>query len=221
MHEMCRYSDSDGLNNLIKIAGTNKVIKYCEKQYNHFNKSNSYYNKASVISKWNDYLKNCEKLSWNIRDKSIIFPKDLVKAHNHTTSLINAEKNKEIDKKINKRLPGLKKKYFFKDKDFFIRPAESSEDLINEGGTLNHCVAVHYMKPYANKETDILMIRKIDNPTVPLVTMEIKNGQVKQAYGKNDTIPKKDVEKFIEKFKTEILEKINSSKKNKRKGKAA
>lgn len=221
VYEMCRYSDSSGLNNLIKIVGTNKVIKYCEKQYNSFNESNSYYNKASVISKWNDYLKNCEKLNWSIRDKSILLPKNLVKAHNHTTSLINAEKNKEADQKIKRRLPGLKKKYFFKDKDFFIRPAESSEDLINEGGTLNHCVAVHYMKPYANKETDILMIRRIDNPTQPLVTVEVKEGRVKQAYGKNDTIPKKDVQKFIEKFKTEILEKINSSKKNKRKGKAA
>lgn len=224
LHEVYRFSEMTRytyleIEKMISYVDINKMLKYSEKQY-HMSESN-YNFKASVITKWIDYIENCKKLNWSIINKSILYPKDLVKAHNHTTSLINAEKNKEIDKKIKKRLPGLKKKYFFKDKDFFIRPAESSEDLINEGGTLNHCVAVHYMKPYANKETDILMIRRIDNPTQPLVTVEVKEGRVKQAYGKNDTIPKKDVQKFIEKFKTEILEKINSSKKNKRKGKAA
>lgn len=224
LHEVYRFSEMTRytyleIEKMISYVDINKMLKYSEKQY-HMSESN-YNFKASVITKWIDYIENCKKLNWSIINKSILYPKDLVKAHNHTTSLINAEKNKEADQKIKRRLLGLKKKYFFKDKDFFIRPAESSEDLINEGGTLNHCVAVHYMKPYANKETDILMIRRIDNPTQPLVTVEVKEGRVKQAYGKNDTIPKKDVQKFIEKFKTEILEKINSSKKNKRKGKVA
>lgn len=217
--ESVRYRCFYESKTLLKLAGIRKILKYSNKQL-EMNKE-SYYDKGSVINKWIDYIKNCEKLDWNVKDKSILFPKDLVKAHNHTTSLINAEKNKEIDKEIRRRLPGLKKKYFFKDNTFFIRPAESSEDLINEGGTLNHCVAVHYMKPYANKETDILMIRRIDNPTQPLVTVEVKNGEIRQAYGKNDTIPKKDVQKFIEKFKVEILGNLKNNKKNKRKGRAA
>lgn len=219
LDKITKYSTED-VYKFVKIIGTNKVIKYCNKQYTQFN-NDSYFGKGSVISKWRDYLNNCKKLNWDITDKSILFPKDLQKAHNHTTKLINAEKNKEVDKKIKRRLPKLKKKYFFKDNTFFIRPAESSEDLINEGGTLNHCVAVHYMKPYANKETDILMIRRIDNPTQPLVTVEVKNGEIRQAYGKNDTIPQKDVQEFIEKFKSEILENIKSNKKNKKKVKVA
>lgn len=219
LDKITRYSTED-VYKFVKTIGTNKVIKYCNKQYTQFN-NDSYFGKDSVISKWTDYLHNCKKLNWDITDKSILFPKDLVKAHNHTTSLINAEKNKELDKKIKRRLPGLKKKYFCKDNTFFIRPAESSEDLINEGGTLNHCVAVHYMKPYANKETDILMIRRIDNPTQPLVTVEVKNGEIRQAYGKNDTVPQKDVQEFIKKFKSEILENLKSNKKNKKKVKVA
>lgn len=204
---------------LLKLAGIKKILKYSSKQLDI--DEESYYDKGSVINKWIDYIKNCEKLEWNVKDKSILFPKELVKAHNHTTSLINAEKNKEVDKKIKKRLPKLKKKYFFKDNTFFIRPAENSEDLINEGGTLNHCVAIHYMQPYAEATTDILMIRRIDNPTVPLVTVEVKNGEIRQAYGKNDTVPKKDVQGFIEKFKSEVLENIKNSKKKNKKVKVA
>lgn len=221
VYKLFRYYRYQDNMQLIKIAGTNRILKYCKKQYKEFNEDHSYWDKYSVVQKWNDYLKNCEKLGWNIKDKSILFPKNLVKVHNHTTSLINAEKNKEMDKKIKKRLPGMKKKYFFKNDTLFIRPAESSEDLINEGGTLNHCVAVHYTKPYAEGRTDILFIRRIDNPTQPLVTVEVKDGEVRQAYGKNDTIPKKDVQEFIEKFKLEILGKFKSNKKNKKKVKVA
>lgn len=219
--KLLNYSYLDGLIRLVKMVGTNKLLKYCKRQFKYFNKNNSYYDKSSVIGKWDDYLKNCEELQWDIKDKSILYPKDLAKAHNHTTKLIRVQKNKDIDSKIAKRVEGLKEKYFFKDNTFFIRPAQNSEDLINEGGTLNHCVAVHYMKPYANKETDILMIRRIDNPTQPLVTVEVKNGEVRQAYGKNDTRPKKDVLEFIEKFKTEILENLKNNKKKNKKGKAA
>lgn len=202
------------VNAFIKKMGTKKLLNYLNKQYKEFN-NNSYYGMGSVMNKWEDYLKNCKKLNWEIKNKSILFPKDLAKAHNHTTKLIEVEKNREHDKKIKRRLPGLKKKYFFKDNTFFIRPAESSEDLINEGGKLNHCVAVHYMKPYAEAITDILMVRRIDNPTEPLVTVEVRNGIVTQAYGKNDTIPKKDVQAFLKKFKNEILSKVNKNKKGK------
>ena len=80
-------------------------------------------------------------------------------------------------------------------------------EVMEEGKELDHCVAAHYMKPYANGETILLCVRNIEDKDKPLVTVEVKNRKVVQAYGIHDTKPPKDVLEFLDKYKKEVLSK--------------
>lgn len=204
------YNITD-LSTIIKFSGIEKALKYANEQWKKDNKY--FYYKGAVIREWADYLDCCSKLNANMKDKSTIFPKDLKKEHNNVITEVKVQENKELDQKICRRTKTLINKYFFKDNKFLIRPALGAKDLIEEGTKLHHCVAVCYMEPYANGKTDILLIRRKSQPNKPLVTVEVKNGSVIQAYGNHDTIPKKDVQAFIKKFKKNILEKIKNKKK--------
>lgn len=196
---------------VLRLTSINKAMRYMSKQFKEFN-DNCYSHKDSVINTWRDYIEACKKLCRDINNKDILFPKDLHKAHQNTIKLVKVEGDKRLDRKIEKRLEKLKDMYSFKDKDFLIRPAESSQDLIKEGDTLKHCVAKNYSIPYANGKTDILFLRRINSPNDPLVTIEVKEGQIVQSYGKNNKNPKEDEQKFIDKFKNKILSKLKSKK---------
>lgn len=200
------FFDWNDKRKLIEYADVKKIVKYIENQYINYNKD-YYASERATAHIWNDYMANCKKMNYNIKDKSYLFPKNLYKAHENILKVIKVKENAEIDKKIESRLDELEK-YCFKDDRFIIRPARSSQELINEGNMLHHCVATNYTKPYANGNTDILFIRDINKIDEPLVTVEVKDLIVRQAYGDHDIIPKQDVQEFIEKFKIEILDKL-------------
>lgn len=196
---------------VLKLTNVNKAMGYIEKQFKVFNED-CYNSRSNVLSTWRDYIEDCKKLCRDLSNKDILFPQNLHKAHQGTIKLVKVEGDKRIDKKIEKRLDKLKDMYFFKDKTFLIRPAESSQDLIKEGDKLNHCVAKNYTITYASGKTDILFIRRVDSPDVPLVTVEVKDGRIIQAHRRNNKQPNEDEQKFIDKFKNKILSKLNSKK---------
>ena len=191
---------------IVEICGAVKASKYASNQYKNFN-DNYYRSETSVLSTWIDYINQCKELKLDLNNKNILYPKDLHKRHLDLTKTINVKKNETNDKKILKRLDKLKEKYFYQNNLFLIRPAETSEDLINEGGKLNHCVAARYTKLYANGETDILLLRDKNNPYEPFVTVEVRDYRLVQAYGKNNTIPDKKVQDFLKEFRVNVLEK--------------
>ena len=63
------------------------------------------------------------------------------------------------------------------------------------------------IEAYANGETILLCVRNIEDKDKPLVTVEVKNRKVVQAYGIHDTKPPKDVLEFLDKYKKEVLSK--------------
>lgn len=196
----CYY---DALRNDAKYSPLKRVLKYLSKQYTKFNgtKANRhYYSEFQPITIYKDYLGDCKLLGLDMKNEHVLFPKDLYKEHQHTTKQIKIKENKKYDDMIKKRVKSLEK-YTFQDENYLIRPAKSSKEIIEEGSELNHCVATHYLIPYAKGETNILLLRKTLEPDKPFCTVEVKDNEVKQAYIKNDIIPPKDTLAFIEKFK--------------------
>lgn len=82
---------------------------------------------------------------------------------------ILAKKEKErknwLESKITKRLKELEK-YNFETEKFFIRPAASIDELIQEGAENHSCVG-SYIDTYAHGNTNIFFIRQKDSPGVP------------------------------------------------------
>lgn len=94
-----------------------------------------------------------------------------------------------------------------------IRPAKSTQELIREGEKLSHCVGT-YAERYANREVNILVIRKKKNSEEPFYTMEIsKNKIIIQCRGKRNCSMTDEIKKFVEQYEKDILDAAGKKKK--------
>ncbi len=64
--------------------------------------------------------------------------------------------------------------------EYIIVYPNSTQDIKDEAVSQNNCVA-SYIEKVLNGECDILFLRKKDNPTKSLVTLEVRNGRIVQA----------------------------------------
>ena len=196
--------NSEDVKRIGNIVNLSKLHKYLIKQIDN-EKTKSFY---GAFTTFKDYINDCILLGFNMNDEHVMFPKNLYNAHQNTIKQVKINENKVFDESIH-RMAKKYKKYSFEYKDLFIRPAESSKELIKEGQALHHCVAT-YAKRYAEDKTIILVIRKISEPNKPYCTMEITNNDVVQVRGKYNKDPDNEIKEFVGEFKKKKL-------KNKRK----
>jgi hypothetical protein len=185
-----------------KYFNFKEAFKYCMKQKrkNPTNYSNTY----RITNDWTDYVSECKKLNMDISDMRVLFPNDLHKAHQNTTKQIRYEVDKALTEKIIARLPELSHLYVSSEM-YFIRPAENSFEIVNEGRELQHCVG-RYAKDHAEGKTCILFIRKAEEPDKPFFTAEVKDSEIVQVRGYENHSPEDEMLlAFIEKFKKEAL----------------
>lgn len=123
--------------------------------------------------------------------------------HTEVIDIYNSMKHKYENEKFIEKLEKIK--YLeFEDENYKIVIPKNCEDLVNEGNTLHHCVA-SYIKKVINNMTNIVFIRKINEPTVPFFTVEISNYKtIEQIHGlRNCNIENEELKKFIEKWTKE------------------
>ncbi|OIJ17083.1 hypothetical protein BKP37_00650 [Anaerobacillus alkalilacustris] len=198
------------LQKLQRYATIGQIYHYMKKQY--YGKSKKQFSRPQdVLTTWKDYLADCRKLEMDLNQEGILYPTNLYKAHQETIKRVKYKEDQELNKKIEERLKVLEA-LTFTFKGLLIRPAKSTLELIEEGNALNHCVG-GYAKRYANGETNLFFIRKLNMPDKPFYTIEIKNNTITQAYGNKNVAPTKQVEKFIDHFKAEKLAKKSKKEK--------
>jgi hypothetical protein len=196
------------LKEILKYTTFSRASQYLDKQ-----SSKSESNSNNIVTIWADYLQNAIELRYNMKDEHVIFPKSVKDAHDYTVTQVKVSADTLTNEKIRKRALALNEKYYFKSGKFFIKAAESVQELINEGSALKHCVATNYTKPYAIGSTNILLLRESKNPEKPFYTMELKGDSIIQLHGLRNCAATKEIDAFIKKFKEEKLE----SKKKKQK----
>lgn len=195
---------------ILRYTSLYKANKYINKQEKAY--VNKFYRGLlGVITDWKDYIEDCKKLKMDITKESVLFPKDLYKAHQNTIKQVKYQADKLLDEKMKKREEEINKKYYFEDKNYIIRAAKSTQEMIDEGKTLIHCVG-GYVSKHAKGETNILFIREKENIDKPYYTMEIKNNRIVQVRGFENDDPGKKLNKFINKFKALKIEKVKSKK---------
>lgn len=184
------------LASFLKYMTTHVFIKYVESQ----NAKNT----GNIISDWNDYLGNVALIGYNMRSKSILFPKCLKKAHDRAYKLVTVKKDALFTKRIEDMAEALNKLYSFSYEKFLIRPPKNLDELTHEGETLHHCVAT-YAEDVAQGKTVILFIRAVSNPDTPLFTLEVKDNHVMQVRGLKDCDPTPEGLQFVEAWKQKCL----------------
>jgi len=151
----------------------------------------------------------CDYASMN-QDMNLVYekyPRYLSTYHDVTQKNYKIEEDKIIKEKFHKRVLGLKEQGLeYSDKEYSIVLPKNGEELVIEGQDLSHCVASYY-KRMACGETAVVFLRKNSSINQSLVTIEIKDNDIVQAKGKNNSNPQEKEIEFINKYKNYLLKK--------------
>lgn len=190
-------------------ASVGKILKYIQKQTEKRKeeKGHTTYTLEGIIRAYRDYLRECEQLHFDLHDREILFPKDLVAAHDRTMKQIAFEKNKADQEKFQKAVEKLEK-FAWSEGEFFIRPAREQMELTAEGKALHHCVG-GYIRRMAEGETAIFFLRKVSEPDKPFYTLELQKKRVIQCRTEHNASydRKPDVKKFVDMWMEKVVKK--------------
>lgn len=186
---------------------TDECVKYCiaykirpERLCKYLNKFTGprcyggYYGMESAFGTWKDYVDMAERLERDLTVHNVLFPRELELAHNEMAqeqaAMLAAqreEEKKKLDAERLRKLESRQKKYNIYMGDYFIRVAESVEEVRNEGAALQHCVG-GYAQRHMDGKTTILFLRRANAPDVPLYTIEMQGSRLVQIHGyKNES----------------------------------
>ena len=191
--------DSHSLNRMLTHASIWKILKYIKKQTEKQNeKMEEMRTQSEMAQAYRDYLRECEQLHFDLHDREILFPKDLIAAHDRTMTQIAFEKNKADQEKFQKAVNKLEK-FAWQKGAFLIRPAREQMELIAEGKALHHCVG-GYIRDMAEEKTAIFFLRKVSEPDKPFYTLELRRKRVVQCRteGNISYENEPDVKKFVD-----------------------
>ena len=111
-----------------------KMLKYVCSQEEIYNGD-----RRRIYRELFDYWRDCKHLELDLKDESILFPRNLMRQHLNITKQIRYKKNKALDIKIKQRMKKLKR-FSYTANGLIIRPAISTYEIITEGKILNwHC----------------------------------------------------------------------------------
>lgn len=150
------------------------------------------------IRTWADCLSMQKQLRHKVYDK---YPSDLDSMHRKLSFKVRIMEqviNEEGFKLHSERLSKLEKH----DALYLIRPPFNKEDMADEAAQQANCLA-SYIEPYAKDETDIFFMRRSIDPDKSLVTVEVRNGAIRQAYRACNRRPSEEELEWLAKWAAE------------------
>ena len=137
---------------------------------------------CSTFALYTDYLNMVVEMGCNL---PVNIPLNSVRsAHDMAVELYNLHEVEVEKEKWDKRIRSWNKWTFApEEEDYLVVAPREPQDLAREGITLSHCVK-NYIGRVTNGTTNIMFIRKKDEPDVPFFTVEVGNGgTVEQIHG--------------------------------------
>lgn len=148
---------------------------------------------------YGDYIIAANYFELNFKDTKVLYPDNFKHWHDYYTNRIKTIKNALIDKKIAKQATKYKKLEQYVNGLALILPTKT-QDFIDEGKALNHCVGkMGYNEKMAKGESLILFVRDEKEIEKPLYTLEFspKTKSIRQFYGNHDTVPDEQARHII------------------------
>ena len=186
-----------------------KVLRYLDRQRKKYRDQ-----RRSELSDLRDYWHMLPQLGEDLNDNEVIYPQNLIRAHDRAAERIEYNESEELKVAFVKRFHELSR-FDYVYNGLFIRPAASEAELVAEGKKLHHCVG-GYAKRHASGDTAIFFIRHVSDPEISYFTPELdeKNLTVCQNRGSRNCNRTDEVIVFEEKW----LEHIRNLKEDKRNG---
>ena len=129
------------------------------------------------VQLWADAIDMQQRVRGAVEDKYPADPSALLAELEHEREL---RLHKASDEAIARRAAELEGNGFESD-GYVIRHAASVREIIDEANAQHNCVA-GFIDKYANGQTDLWLMRRATKPDEPLVTIEVRNGTVRQAF---------------------------------------
>lgn len=169
--------------------------------------------KADLRTYW-DYLGQCRRLGADLKDRQVLWPSDLHRAHQRYTEQTHqleagqralrqykqlsqdAETLKLLAETVRKLTPG----YTFTACGLVLSPFETAEEIIQEGARQSICIG-SYVTRYATGGTILCKLRREDAPDAPFHAVEFSavSGAMVQCRGRGNKTDDVD-EKLIRDF---------------------
>ncbi len=140
---------------------------------------------------YGDYIIAANYFKLDFSDTKVLYPDKFKRWHDHYTKNMEVAKNALIDENIAKQATKYKKLEQCVNGLTLIFPTKT-QDFIDEGKALNHCVGkMGYNEKMAKGESLILFVRDEKEIEKPLYTLEFspKTKSIRQFYGNHDTVP--------------------------------
>lgn len=197
---------------IMNLSTPTKIINYIKRQ----TKEDGYRTTYEAYSHYEDYIHMMRNMGYDLSNTVYLFPKDLEKKHDEVTKRFNLYQDDIKKRKKNEEYPNIEKnfkkinkKYGYVKGNYFIRPAASAAEIIDEGRCLHHCVGGdNYLSKHNTGKTYILFMRKRKTPNTPYCTIEIKGNGILQWYEAHDKKPHKEtikpwLDEYVEHLKKE------------------
>lgn len=171
-------------------------------------------------SLWRDYISDCLRLGYDVRNSYYVCPHNLAEAHSKTTAII-AQREQEARERA-QRANDARDNLEYQERwanllslrlqlgNIRARLLSSVEEFYEEGKAMCHCV---YTNHYYRKEGSVVFtVRDVDDHRLATVEYDIVRSQVLQCQGKANTKPERytDIMAMFSANKVIINKKLNS-----------
>lgn len=189
----------------LKYMTPHKLMRYIEEQYDTCTTQKNFQTSIKdELSDYKDYICMCEGLEYDLTDDFILFPRNLVEAHDGASKLMDEDSANVYNNQIAKLADIAQGRYGFKCGDFMIVAPRSADEIVEEGQKLHHCVWQHVRK-VAFHESVILFLRRISEPNKPLCTIELIDNEIEQSRAYDNENPSPEIAQFIRQWDEKVL----------------
>lgn len=187
-----------------------KFMRYLDTQYQALQyrltqyKSQRYRRMQDLVAEYRDYLDICRKLGYDLDSNSVLFPKDLQKAHDRSARRAKVKANAQLRRDFTAAMKAISRHLDFELDGMKILVPSSPDEIIAEGQALHHCVG-SYVERVAKHECIILFLRQSSNIEQPFYTMEVRNRKAVQVRGLQNCPATPEVKAFVDRYEKQIL----------------
>lgn len=150
---------------------------------------------GKILEDYYDCLNMQKEIYGKVKDK---YPTHFKETHDRTVLIYNLNLEYFKEKKI-EELNVHNKFLEFSDKNYSVIVAKTSQDLIEEGINLHHCVG-SYVNKVKNAECSIFFLRKTDDIDTSLITIEVVEDKIYQVRGLCERRMDENERKFLNKW---------------------
>lgn len=159
---------------------------------------------GTLVTTYVDYLHMCRRQAYDMKDKSVLFPKNCAAAHDREAERIQKINDAQKNKAFCMAYAGFARKAALSNEELQIICPKRANDLVAEGRALHHCVG-SYIDRVAEGRCLIVFVRRVEEPKKPYVTVEVRDGKIAQIHGDHNSNPTEEVKKFVDLWSRKVL----------------